>query len=558
MHLRIAILALLVTLASSSLHFTPGTLEGTDLDAEGGLTDKQLSVFNWLEGNVHSKLVTGEWPPIYQTNQTGNLPIQRGMPSYRYSLAFSAYAAAARALTHHPAYTSSTFQLLSNIFTLLTDPDVWSFWSQSGDCAPFFLTPYCEKHQVSMCDLDAAWHGEDATRCPDPVFFGNIMYSGHLAHVGSLVRLFAPTPSAADEVLSFSLGETSYTLDSLLDRLRAQSNDSIDTLGGGITCEPANVYPSCQSHSQAALRLSAVLDDGNTTESQTRLRQAWQQYLLSENMFEHLDSGPLGERMFKIAQQSPRHPAIPDFGIPIGCASHDVWVLAYMLAWADDDLGDDVPRPGEVVARGRELLREHPGWKDGQLQDERCSLLAGEENWDTASAMFVLLESAVSRGGDGDMARAKEAILRFEKQAEASANEMHYTSSYGLDVLVTTQLAMGFVVEANTMADLHGAAGVEALRRDGGGWLDEVLSKGGEQVFVRTAKRAVGGGALAFTLVTGSASKDVAVARIGGVQRQGVRVLVNGEKVEGRVDGRLFEVEVQLQDGLDAVVEVSW
>jgi hypothetical protein len=200
------------------------------------------------------------------------------MPSYRYSLAFTAYASASRALSHTPSYTGPTFDLLSSVFSLMLDEDVWSYWSQPGDCAPFFLSPYCEGHGASMCGLDELWHGEDATRCPDPVYFGNIMYSGHLAHVGALVRLFAPDPVAADEVLEFDFGGATYTLSSLLERLTAQAVSSRDAFGGGITCEPGNVYPSCQSHLQAALRLWDALD-GAVDDEHDEVRRNWQEYL---------------------------------------------------------------------------------------------------------------------------------------------------------------------------------------------------------------------------------------------------------------------------------------
>ena len=240
------ILSIFPLLASSTLDFTPGSLSGTSLDLPHGLSDKQLAIFSWLEGLVYEAEETNDWPDIYKTNQTGNFPTQRGMPSYRYSLAFTGYAAAAKALTHTPSYTKPTFDVLSSIFKLMVREEVYSYWVQKGDCAPFFLTTYCENHNTSMCDLNEQWHGKNAINCPDPVYFGNIMYSAHLAHIGALVRLFAPTPEAAEEVLKFTLGNTEYTLDSLLQRLVFQAEDQKGQLGGGITCEPANVYPSCQ------------------------------------------------------------------------------------------------------------------------------------------------------------------------------------------------------------------------------------------------------------------------------------------------------------------------
>ncbi|GMH65150.1 hypothetical protein TrLO_g5221 [Triparma laevis f. longispina] len=293
------------------------------------------------------------------------------MPSYRYSLAFTGHAAAAKALTHTPSYTKPTFDLLSSIFKLIVREEVYSYWVQKGDCAPFFLTTYCENHNTSMCDLNEQWHGKK--------------------------RYKLSRSCAAEEVLKFTLGNTEYTLDSLLQRLVLQAEDQKGQLGGGITCELANVYPSCQSHLHASLRLLSTLDSSNENRY-SAIRKTWQDYLLTENIAKGWDtpagSTPFGERLFEIAQQTPRHINIPDFGIPIGCASHDVWVLAYLRSWTLESYVDS-PNPEHVLERGRELLKNHVGWKDGQLQDERCKVLAGEENWDVASAMFPVVEAAV-------------------------------------------------------------------------------------------------------------------------------------------------------------------
>ena len=92
----ICLLLAIVPLASrASLHFQQG-LDGTELNLGMGLSDKQLAIFAWLESLVSDSKADGDFPGIYKKNNTGNLPTQRGMPSYRYSLAFTAYAAAAR------------------------------------------------------------------------------------------------------------------------------------------------------------------------------------------------------------------------------------------------------------------------------------------------------------------------------------------------------------------------------------------------------------------------------------------------------------------------------
>ena len=92
--------------------------------------------------------------------------------------------------------------------------------------------------------------------------------------------MFAPTPAAADEILSFSLGNTTYTIASLLSRLQLRPRTSRQ-LGGGITCEPANVI-SCQSHLQAALSITNA--GAKASNKDTKCRKTWQKYLLTENI----------------------------------------------------------------------------------------------------------------------------------------------------------------------------------------------------------------------------------------------------------------------------------
>ena len=97
--------------------------------------------------------------------------------------------------------------------------------------------------------------------------------------------------------------------------------------------------------------------------------------------------------------------------------------------------------------------------------------------------MFPVVEAAVQ---DGDFEKSREAILRFEKQSNSGVNKMWYTSEFGLDVFVTSQLAMSYVMDDSTMVNLHGEGGVELVeRKEGEGWVNEIEGS----VFVRRAKK---------------------------------------------------------------------
>ena len=209
------------------------------------------------------------------------------------------------------------------------------------------------------------------------------------------------------------------------------------------------------------------------------------------------------------------------------------------------------PDPSYVLARGRELLNNHAGWKDGQLQDERCKVLAGEENWDVASAMYPVVEAAIS---DGDFEKSNEAILRFEKQSGSGVNTMWYTSEFGLDVFVTTQLAMSFVMDNTTMVDLHGAAGVKKLARiKGEGYINEVEG----DVFVRRAKKA--DKALDVTLVAAGEGGEEVRVRIGGLnEAEGLSATMNGQKVSLSFEGEELVVEGHVKNGVDSNFIVTW
>ena len=169
--------------AFGEILLSPGGLEGTDRDLDRGLSDKQIGLQNWL-GNVIDEAAAvvgdGPWPEVLMSNATGNLELQRDMTSYRYSLAFSAYARAMMSFVHTPAYSSPVVDMLATTLKLFVDARVYSYWGQQGDCAPvswtllnpssthgiqlnftstqaiscptpqFFLTSYCEEHGVSM------------------------------------------------------------------------------------------------------------------------------------------------------------------------------------------------------------------------------------------------------------------------------------------------------------------------------------------------------------------------------------------------------------------------
>ena len=252
--MRVFLVALLglVCYADAELLIEPHTLVGTERDLARGMSDKLLGIQNYLFSLFASAKTTPPDQPFPYplfNNVTGNADRQTDMTSLRYSLAFSAYYVAANVLVNTPAYPSPSLAALSDIFDLLLDERVYNYWHHKGVCAPFFLEPICTSHNLSMCDLDQLQQPSMSLNCEagDPVSFGNIMYSAHVAHVGSLLALLG-----GPQDRSFTLGGTDYTLASLLSELQTQANAKAPTYG--ITCEPTNMFPAYVKQSDEAKR----------------------------------------------------------------------------------------------------------------------------------------------------------------------------------------------------------------------------------------------------------------------------------------------------------------
>ena len=148
---------------------------------------------------------------------------------------------------------------------------------------------------------------------------------------------------------------------------------------------------------------------------------SWSNYLLHENLqIDGLTSTPLGERLFYIVQETPTNPLLPDFKIPVACASHDIWTLSYLPAFAAS-----FPAAQEAIVIGVDLLRGHPGWHSGELRDLRCGLLGGIQNFDTASFMYPVLEQQVARGGGSRPA----AIQRSRVSGEIDSSKQSLSAS---------------------------------------------------------------------------------------------------------------------------------
>ena len=191
-----------------------------------------------------------------------------------------------------------------------------------------------------MADIQADNYRWQPSAAPgDPVGTANIMYSAHLAHIGLLYEALSGDDSLS--TTGWSFGPHHYTLDRLVGALSAlaQSNDAA---GFGATCEPGSVFPSCNGHLHAALRLHAAVRavpgkaPGKAPPGlASNLTKGWVQWAFEEAgaIWKNADAPGHNHCLFKIIRMQAQHAhATLGGGLP-ACASHDAWALTYLRTY---------------------------------------------------------------------------------------------------------------------------------------------------------------------------------------------------------------------------------
>ena len=496
-------------------NINPGSLRGAYLDAETGLTDKQLALANWLLEQANATLDDGSWDWAPYGNQG---LAQFGLTSTRYAISFTALAHALQATEATPAYSEVAEEALALAVRRLEDPSVFFYWGYTGHCGPSWNQRICEAHNFSMCDEDA-WLWQDhpeqlppqGLSCPDPVGFGNIMFSAHVAQTLLLYQLVSGK-DASEVAWASSDGRFRYGVSEVVEALARQAAAN-GKVGGGITCEPGNVYPSCNGHHFGAYRLYSALNDGGGGGSvgsddgggsggggvdYEKLRDGWREYLLHTNaasgpgpFWSGMDvtgggssDGRYGEQLFRVTQAMPRlgeklgRPEL-EFSLPLGCAPHDLWVMVMLQAWNDvDGLSWLNATVGHMAG--------HPGWKDSQqegggsfLQDARCSSEAMlPDTMDLATAFFAFAERQLGKESEGSTPalweeRTAAVYTWFEGRAVVSSagDALHYASdnetehAYHEEVLNAAVVAASMASAGGALPALFGPEGVARFDR---------------------------------------------------------------------------------------------
>jgi len=596
---------LLICFGNSALDVVPG-LAGTEYDFQRGLSDKQLAMLRWM---AHMAEVPKNGSNMTWDGFNVDPMRQLDMDSLRYSLAFIGYATSGMTYQHTPAYREVASSVLHDLFQRMVHPYTWQYWSQAALCGMPWKK-FCAKHKTSMCTVDNVMyhHGAD---CPDPVREANIMYSGHLAQIALLYQLHSHDASLSTSGWRFQGGkphvDLNYTLPALMAVLGEQSNAS--RVGGGITCEPGSIYPSCNNHIYISFRLHDALQGT----SLGRRAGEWYGYMVNRtynisHIFLRRSSDAKRPRsqvqrtagdstiewrrrkkhnasndpLFRIISVPPLARYIHDRnGIPFeGCASHDGWVLSWLNAWSPSNQTTSMMQAWiDVVQANLHLDAYDPrsqnitgGWLNDTCkgQDNHLtSLLAS--SWVPLVANQLVAPDNTLHASPGAEQLSASIYTHFEKHyatlgdsvGDGRARDMFwYRTNTTVEVLATANLALSMALAApnQTMAHLFGPEVVKEYNPD-----TPVLSHvAWPAVMVRRARYLPASLELSFTVLPSRdpvqsttlicegydalLPRKIRVWRNGSVYSHWSNVMVNGKR----------QLQIQTDVRGDTMFRVTW
>ncbi len=255
-------------------------------------------------------------------------PVQTGLDGLRYPLAFAGYASFLLG-ARTPAYTDLAGRQLRNIIERMLEWQVWSYVEVYWADEPFF---------------------------PDPIYPGNVMYSGHLLQLMGMYQLLTGDDRYATEGVDFIWKDGTiihYTLHDIALRMHELM---CAHRSGGITCEPDLIFVYCNNHSSVGL---LIYDTLYPTPSVYQALEKWRKWVQRRSVY--LVDGP---GYFKIVYSVQAHAFIP-----YGEAGGDAWGLGWMIPWNPDDA---------FILRGWQDLLSNPLFvetQDGAIHLEVSPLL---------------------------------------------------------------------------------------------------------------------------------------------------------------------------------------
>ncbi len=185
------------------------------------MSDEQGGYLRYL----YRALAGDDWAAFYvPQSQNANFAL-------RYQIAFASYAVAALA-TLTPAYRQPYALALQGAIHKMQDFRTWRFWQHTAG-VPDALPP-------------------DFGVSPDPLAWGNVQYSGHLATMLGLYAKTTGDPQFSDHNFTLTDGrgrEFSHNYHEIAATIHRQQ---VENDFHGVPCEPGCVYIACNNHAMAS------------------------------------------------------------------------------------------------------------------------------------------------------------------------------------------------------------------------------------------------------------------------------------------------------------------
>ena len=272
-------------------------------------------------------------PPGDWSHMGTKMPGQEDFGSYRFQLAFMAYAVALAHVHRAPNAPGAFRGIFERLITKMLHPDVWMYWrnvSQGGHVLNAHLRP----------KLKEEW---------DPVVQDNIMYSAYIHSMTLMYNaLFGDTRYADPKAVTFEYishfwgdgpKRFSYDQNSLNDHLYWKMVESGYL---GIACEPNCVFQICNQPAILGFRLHDILTGGSrASEVVEGYKKTWSEF------------GHVGENgHFNMLVLEDSRTLIPNAQ---RSAWVDGWTGALMNTWNRDLIRDNYQRQiGDVLEPGKD------------------------------------------------------------------------------------------------------------------------------------------------------------------------------------------------------------
>jgi hypothetical protein len=326
------------------------------------LTEKEIGHLRWIVKLAQQ--LPGDW-----SYMGGQEPGQEWLESYRYQLAFMAYALSITQYHKTPAYRELYQKAMDQLIQKMVRKDVWEFWVESSRGG--------KKLNPALKEKGQGW--------VDPVMDKNIMYSGHLIQMVELYQMlyrdrkYDKTGSIvfSREWLKEEVNRFEYDSNKIADVIHKQFEQNPLH---AIECEVNLIFAQCNQHPVLGL----MLYDYNHKTNLANVRE-----LLKKTIQEKKFLNPETHNFmnFYLVQQ--------DKVIPASSPGADGWTGAFMHAWDPKLIEENYPYQ----------VKQHVKWEP----DGTASAL--DKTWSSVGApFFAILAKEV-----GDEKTAKGILAWMDK-----------------------------------------------------------------------------------------------------------------------------------------------